>query len=287
MQLHIRHLTRYSYRRPVGLQPHRLILTPRSGHETIVRESSIDCTPVANIGWTQDVFANLIATATFGELTTELTIIAEAVVDQMSAQWPIFAIDPGAQYYPFAYSLDEVIDLGQLRQPDWLDPGTNSVGAWVKKFVPDCLTDTLCLLKTINAGVLDDVAYRIRDEEGTQTPRRTLDLGSGSCRDIAALFIEAVRHLGFGARAVSGYLYAPDAAIGDEGSTHAWAEVYLPMAGWIAFDPTHRRTGGANLVPVAVARANSQIMPVVGGYVGAAEDFASIVVSVRVSQVGA
>lgn len=130
--------------------------------------------------------------------------------------------------------------------------------------------------------MLRDVVYRIRDEEGTQSPAETLALKSGSCRDVAALFIEAVRHLGLGARAVSGYLYAPDVGVGDQGSTHAWAEVYLPSAGWIAFDPTHGRVGGANLVPVAVARSNRQIMPVTGGYIGAPEDFASLDVSVRV-----
>ena len=86
------------------------------------------------------------------------------------------------------------------------------------------------------------------------------------------------------ARAVSGYLFDSDAAAGDPGSTHAWAEVYLPAAGWIAFDPTHRRLGGASLIPVAVARSNKQIMPIAGGYVGAAEDFITMNVVVSVTQ---
>jgi transglutaminase-like putative cysteine protease len=86
------------------------------------------------------------------------------------------------------------------------------------------------------------------------------------------LFIEVVRHLGFGARAVSGYLYDPDMPAGHAGATHAWAEVYLPFAGWIAFDPTNRRVGGARLIPVAVGRRNQQIMPVSGGYFGTSAD---------------
>ncbi len=243
-------------------------------------------TPEADLAWTQDIFGNLIATAAFAEPTTELTIVAEALVDQRSAQWPTFMIDPSAHNYPFAYSLDEMIDLGQLHQPDWLDPGANIVGPLARKFVAGLATDTLSLLKDINAGVLGDIAYRVRDEEGTQSPAETLALRSGSCRDIAALFIEAVRHLGLGARAVSGYLYDPDSRLGDEGSTHAWAEVYLPGAGWIAFDPTHRRVGGANLIPVAVARSNRQIMPVAGGYLGAPEDFDTLHVSVKVGVTG-
>ena len=108
-------------------------------------------------------------------------------------------------------------------------------------------------------------------------------LASGSCRDIAALFIEAARCLGFGARAVSGYLFDPQANADDPGSTHAWAEVYLPGAGWIAFDPTHRRLGGASLIPVAVARSNRQIMPIAGGYVGTPEDFIGMDVAVKVT----
>src|SRR5690606_18824325 len=98
-------------------------------------------------------------------------------------------------------------------------------------------TDTLSLLKDLNNGVLGDILYRVRDEQGTQTPAETLTLKSGSCRDIAGLFIEAGRHLGFGARAVSGYLFDPEQQADDSGSTHAWAEIYLPGAGWIAFDP--------------------------------------------------
>jgi hypothetical protein len=187
-----------------------------------------------------------------------------------------------AHQYPFAYSLDDVIDLGALAQPDWLTPGGEAVGAWARDFVMTSGTDTLSLLKDLNAGLLDAVAYRMRDEEGTQTPSETLAEKGGSCRDIAALFIEAARHLNFGARAVSGYLVEDDQDHNDGGATHAWAEVYLPGAGWIAFDPTHRRVGGGSLIPVAFARANRQIMPVSGGYLGAAEDFASMEVIVRV-----
>jgi transglutaminase-like putative cysteine protease len=154
--------------------------------------------------------------------------------------------------------------------------------AWTRAFVRSMRTDTLSLLKDLNSGILGPVAYRVRDEEGTQTPLETLALASGSCRDIAALFIEAVRHLGLGARAVSGYLFDPQARADDLGSTHAWSEVYLPGAGWIAFDPTHRRLGGASLIPIATARNNRQIMPITGGYIGGPEDFVAMDVGVSV-----
>lgn len=284
MRLTIEHRTQYSYRSPVTLQPHRLMLSPRAGHELAILSRSLHCDPMADVVWTQDVFGNLIATANFRERAAALTIIGKAEVDLTAPEWPVFAIDPSAHTYPFTYSLDDLIDLGRLREPDWLDSGTGDIGPWARGFVAGPITDTLALLKDLNAGVTAGIAYRVRDEEGTQSPKETLDLASGSCRDIAALFIEAARHLGFGARAVSGYLYDPAATAQDSGSTHAWAEIYLPCAGWIAFDPTHRRMGGANLVPVAVARNNRQIMPVTGGYLGKPDDFVEMTVSVRVAK---
>jgi len=146
-------------------------------------------------------------------------------------------------------------------------------------------TDTLALLKDLSVGVSAQIAYQGREVEGTQTPIETLERGAGSCRDMALLFIEAARSLGFGARLVSGYLSnAGGALAGSEGdgSTHAWAEVYLPGAGWITFDPTNRGLGGANLIPVAVARDIHQVVPVSGGYTGSPDAFDRLTVQVSV-----
>lgn len=258
-------------------------MMPREGVGTAVISSSLRCEPQTELTWTYDVFGNLIATATFAEPTDQLIIMSEARLEHWAPEWPVYAIDPTAQTFPFAHSLDDVIDLGALAQPDWLTPGGDGVGSWARDFVMGAQTDSLSLLKDLNAGVLGLVAYRVREEAGTQSPAETLALRSGSCRDIAALFIEAARHLGFGARAVSGYLFDPTCASEDTRSTHAWAEVYLPGAGWIPFDPTHGRVGAGRLVPVAVARLNRQIMPVTGGYLGASEDFLDMEVSVVVN----
>jgi transglutaminase-like putative cysteine protease len=114
----------------------------------------------------------------------------------------------------------------------------------------------------------------------------SLNRGAGSCRDFAVLFAEAVRSLGLGARLVSGYLHDPDGGLVGStgtGTTHAWAEVYLPGAGWITFDPTNRSLGGANLVPVAVARDLGQAVPVSGTFAGDPEAFEGLTVDVEVS----
>jgi transglutaminase-like putative cysteine protease len=285
MQFDIRHRTTYRYARPVVLQPHRLILYPRSSHDLRLLAASLLCVPAAEFTWTQDVFGNLIATVNFTQMAAELVITGQGSVELYADEWPVFRIAPEAHSYPFDYSAEEKTDLGALRVPEDSRPNT-PLQSWAQGFVYGRRTDTLSLLKDINAGILGAVAYRIRDEEGTQTASETLQIASGSCRDIAALFIEVVRHLGFGARAVSGYLYDPDTPAGQAGATHAWAEVYLPHAGWIAFDPTNSRVGGARLIPVAVGRRNQQIMPVTGGYIGAPGDFIGMEVEVVVTPRG-
>lgn len=281
VRLSVQHRTTYRYARPVMLQPHRLMLCPRGGPELRVLDASLVCQPAAELAWTEDVFGNLAATATFAEPTAELVIASSLSVELTAEPWPVFRVAPHAHSFPFAYSPADLLDLGALLVSQAGVGGT--VAEWARRFVYSAPTDTLSLLKDLNTGVLSSIAYRTRDEEGTQAAAETLSLGSGSCRDLSALFVDAVRHLGFGARAVSGYLYDPDASEGDARSTHAWAEVYLPSAGWIAFDPTHRRVGGAGLIPLAVGRSNEQIMPVVGGYVGSPEDFVEMDVSVRVA----
>jgi transglutaminase-like putative cysteine protease len=281
MRLKIDHRTVYRYASPVTLQAQRLVITPRDGAELTTIARALHCEPQADFLWTVDVFGNQIATASFDHPTDTLMIASEVEIDHRASEWPVFTIDPGAHGYPFAYTLDDLVDLGALAQPDWLTAGADTVGAWARGFILGPQTDTLSLVKDLNAGILNSVAYRTRDEEGTQSPIETLTLGSGSCRDIAALFIEAVRHLGMGARAVSGYLVDLDQPADDAGSSHAWAEVYLPGAGWISFDPTHRRVGNGHLVPVAYARFNRQIMPVSGAYLGSPDAFRSMHVSVR------
>lgn len=282
MRLKIVHTTIYRYAREVGLNPHRLMLQPRGGPDLQVFQHDLRISPPAEVDWAQDVFGNAVATAPFGDRTSELAISSELLVEGPVDCWPVFQIPPRAQSYPFEYSADDVIDLGALRNPP---DAPGPVRAWAEGFILSRPTDTLSLLKDLNAGVLARVTYRPREEEGVQTGAETLALASGSCRDMAALFIEAARHLGFGARAASGYIFDAGTLGAQTDTTHAWAEVYLPETGWIAFDPTHGRVGAGGLITVAVARCNTQIMPVAGSYVGGPDDLLSM--SVHVSAVAA
>ncbi len=269
----------------MSLNPHRLILRPRESRELQLISHSLAVSPDAAIAWANDVSGNAVATASFTGKTNRLHIRSKVELNLSANPWPIFNIAASALTYPFFYSDDERADLGPLAIQQYLDP-MGRLRHWAKAFVRSVPTDTLELLKAISNGVAETLQYEVRESEGTQTPGASLDRGLGSCRDFAVLFVEAVRSLDMGARIVSGYLYDPQrSATGSEGlgSTHAWAEVYVPGAGWINFDPTNRSVGGFNLIPVAVARDITQLMPVAGSYAGAADAFEAMDVVVRVT----
>ena len=277
----ILHRTEYRYRQAVCLGPHRLMLRPRESHELRLVSSEIKTWPPATLSWAQDVFGNSIATASFGVESDTLVIESAVTLELTSTPWPIFPIAASAASYPFSYSAEERTDLGALLSLQYPD-SRGRLSTWAASFVRGNPTDTLALLKDLNVGVSATASYQAREDEGTQPPARTLDLGRGSCRDFAVLFVEAARALGFGARIVSGYIFTPAQPSG-VGTTHAWAEVFVPGAGWITFDPTNRSVGGANLIPVAVTRDIRQAMPVAGSFVGAANAFQGMSVEVRVT----
>jgi transglutaminase-like putative cysteine protease len=279
----IAHRTHYSYARPVAFSPHRLMLRPRENRELRVMAFDIITNPPSSLTWAQDVFGNAIATATFAAEADSLTISSIAKLELTGSAWPVFPIAASALNYPFQYSAGERADLGALLSPQYGDT-TGRLSVWTAGLVRSNPTDTLALLKDLNASVSAAVCYQAREEQGTQSPAHTLNVGRGSCRDMAILFVEAARVLGFGARIVSGYIFHPSQPPGD-GTTHAWAEVFVPGAGWITFDPTHRQLGGHNLIPVAVARDVPQATPVSGSYVGADNDLLRLTVTVRVTQV--
>ena len=134
MKLTIHHRTTYRYARPVVLQPHRMMLRPRSSHDVAVVASSLVCSPAVELDWTQDVFGNLIATGTFSEPTAELVITSELTVEQLAVAWPVFRIAPEAHSFPFQYSPDDLADLGALRIPEHGDP-EGQMEAWARAFV--------------------------------------------------------------------------------------------------------------------------------------------------------
>jgi transglutaminase-like putative cysteine protease len=250
----------------------------------------LNISPPASLCWHHDVFGNSIAVATFKDPSTELRIESNLLLETYSVQSPTFQIAPGAKNFPFKYSTDDRIDLGGMTNRQYAD-SNDRLGMWARGFVRGTKTDTAALLSDLNMGVGSWISYQSREAEGTQSPMETLDLGRGSCRDLAVLLIEAARTLGFGARVVTGYLYnsASDdrhaARIG-VGTTHAWADIYIPGSGWVAYDPTNGTIGGNDLIRVAVTRDIGQAVPIAGTFVGKSDCYLGMLVDVTVVRTG-
>jgi transglutaminase-like putative cysteine protease len=284
--LNVRHTTIYRYARPVRLGDHRLMLRPHDSHDLRLIQTSLNSSPAATLRWQYDVFGNSIAIASFAETAAELRIDSRLKLETYAVERPPFQITPEAVSYPFIYSADDRIDLGRMLERQHPDP-TDRLGAWARGFVRANPTDTLALLADLNAGVKATISYQSREAEGTQTPVETLNRGWGTCRDFAVLLIEAARTLGFGARIVTGYLYNPatdgrsKSAVG-AGTTHAWADIYVPGAGWIAYDPTNGTIGGRDLIRVGVTRDIAQAIPIAGSFVGRPGDYLGMSVDVSV-----
>jgi len=268
--LTVRHATTYRYSAPVTFGQHRLMLRPRDSHDLRLVGAELSLSPPGRIRWMHDVFGNSVALIDFEAPAPELYILSTLTIERYALARLDFSISPEAQDYPFMHSADERSDLGRLRERHYPDRG--EVEEWARQFILETPTNTFNLLATMNAAVRGSFTYNARDEEGTQTPVETLERKSGTCRDYALLFIEAARSLGFGARFVTGYLYDPALDGGDAvqgaGATHAWAEVYLPGAGWVEFDPTNGLIAGENLIRVAVTRDPTQAVPIGGSFAG-------------------
>jgi transglutaminase-like putative cysteine protease len=244
--------------------------------------------PHAEIRWLHDVFSNSVAVADFKEPSDILSFESIIVVDRYPFSGLEFPIEPYAQTIPFSYPSMEVADLGRTIERHYDDPGRR-VTEWTRRFLNTAngSTDTEDFLLAVTSAIRDQFSYVERTEPGVQTPTETLDLGSGTCRDYALFMMEAVRSVGLAARFITGYLYDPainedGSAVQGAGSTHAWVQVYLPGAGWVEFDPTNGSYGGHNLVPIAVARAPEQAVPVSGTYDGTPDDFIEMTVDVTV-----
>ena len=280
-RLKILHRTYYNFSAPVLLQPHRLLLRPREGPALHIESSSLELSPAAQLRWLRDAYDNSVAIATFAAPASQLAITSECVVQQFDETPLDFLVADDAVDYPFSYDADtrEVL-LPYLRATALEQP---TVDAWVRRYWQRGQpVQTYGLLSSLCTGIQQSLAYQAREQPGVQTPSETLARGMGSCRDFATLFMEAARHLGLAARFVSGYLHAP-ADDGRSGATHAWAEVYLPGAGWKGFDPTNGEIAGSRHIAVAVARRPEVVSPVTGAFFGAPG--ADLSVGVWVSEV--
>ncbi len=280
-RLRITHLTEYRYSSPVTLGPHQLLLRPREGHDVHIESSRLDISPQPQIKWHRDMFDNSVAVAIFVDSSDRLSIESEVVIEHYEEAPLDFLVADYAVNYPFLYTPEERFDLLPYEQPVYPNDQP-ALREWVSGFgFGHGPIETYAMLDRMNRALAGGLTYIIREEPGVQSPDQTLASRRGSCRDYAALFIEACRHLGLASRFVSGYLHAPATEEGNA-ATHAWAEVYLPGPGWKGFDPTIGEVTGSRHIAVAVARHPETVPPVAGTFVGPSESPPALIVNVQV-----
>lgn len=267
LRYRILHRTYYNFSGVATLQPHQLRLRPREDYSLRIESFNLQLTPAATLLWHRDAEGNSVAVATFDQPTRQLAIESESIVQQYNESPLDFMVAEYALAYPFSYTCDDQVLLAPYRIADRV-PADNLMAQWVGNFwragEP---IQSYSLMNQMNDYIHKTFTYQVREEPGVQSAEQTLQCGTGSCRDFALLYMEAAKYLGLAARFVSGYLYDPNSTVA--GATHAWAEVYLPGAGWLGFDPTIGSIVGTDHIPVAVARLAESVPPVAGSFVGA------------------
>jgi transglutaminase-like putative cysteine protease len=272
----LEHRTTYKFDRPIAIGPHVIRLRPAPHGRTPIETYSLTIAPDDHfINWQQDPFGNYLARVVFPSKASELDITVGLVADMGVINPFDFFIEDYAERYPFSYPAELAADLKPYLEnaPSALGP---ALDAWLAGLPPLNVDGqpTVPFLSDLNAAVNRDVAYSVRMEAGVQTPDQTLTRAIGSCRDSAWLLVTALRHFGLAARFVSGYLVqlaadqkpidGPSGPTSDFTDLHAWAEVYIPGAGWIGLDPTSALYAGEGHIPLAATPQPSSSAAITG-----------------------
>ncbi|MDB5630061.1 MAG: transglutaminase-like [Tardiphaga sp.] len=276
----LHHVTHYKYDRPVVLSPQTVRLRPAPHTRTPIPAYSLKVTPAKHfVNWQQDPQGNWLARYVFPEPATEFKIEVDFTAEMTVINPFDFFVEPYAETFPFAYPDELRLELEPYLHTVPVEPRFAEYLAAIPRQAPS----TVNFLVDLNAKLRTIVNYIIRMEPGIQTPEQTLANRSGSCRDSAWLLIQAMRHLGLAARFVSGYLIqlrpdidplqGPREVENDFTDLHAWAEVYIPGAGWIGFDATSGMLTGEGHIPVAATPHYSSAAPISGAVGFAHVDF--------------
>ena len=272
IRLAIEHRTVYRYDRPVQLGPHAVRLRPAPHCRTPILAYSLEVAPPEHfVNWQQDPFGNYVARFVFQKPTRELAVTVDLVAEMTVINPFDFFVDEDARAWPFRYEPSLASDLAPYLAGNGA-PGP-LLEAWLRA-VPRGEVPVTDFLIELNRRVRDDVGYSVRMEAGVQTPEETLRTAVGSCRDSAWLLVQILRRLGIAARFTSGYLVQlvedrqddqePVSLNSDFTDLHAWAEAYIPGAGWIGLDPTSGLLAGEGHIPLACTASPSSAAPVTG-----------------------
>ncbi|EGB16328.1 transglutaminase domain-containing protein [Pseudodesulfovibrio mercurii] len=264
MRFTLRHLTRYAYSRPVFLEPHTFRLTPRQDacQRVLAHELRINPAPAGRFEGT-DAEGNPFVQAWFDGLTETLTVEALTTAETLRANPFGFLLDDAACRVPPAFAPAEERALAPCLRTDAAD---DAVAALTGSLLDRSDGRGLDFLLELNAWIFGNVAKVIRREPGILAPATVCRERRGACRDSAVLFIACCRRAGIPARFVSGYQSGDDAQ--DKRDLHAWAEAYLPGAGWLGLDPTHGLLTADRHLALAASHDPAQTAPAQGAFRG-------------------
>ena len=270
----LEHRTSYRYDRLVNLSAHEIRLRPAPHCRTPILGYSLRVLPAQHfVNWQQDPYGNFVARVVFPERTDHLDVTVDLTADLSIVNPFDFFIEPSAETFPFRYAPEQARELAPFLE---VAPPGERVAAWIERFrnALPAGTPTVNMLVELNRKLKEDVAYLVRMEPGVQAPEETLEKASGSCRDSGWLLVEILRHLGIAARFASGYLIqlvadvkpldGPAGTDRDFTDLHAWAEAYVPGAGWIGLDPTSGLLAGEGHIPLACTALPGSAAPITG-----------------------
>jgi len=268
------HRTSYRFDRHVAIGPHEIRLRPAPHCRTPILSYSLNVVPEQHfLNWQQDPYGNWVARLVFPERADAIEIEVDLIADLTVINPFDFFVEPYAEKFPFTYAPALAKELIPFLETA---PLGARLTAWLEDFrktiVPD--ENPVLLLVRLNQLLQRQIKYLVRMQPGVQTPEETLINASGSCRDTGWLLVQIMRHLGLAARFASGYLVQLVADIkaldGPSGTTkdftdlHAWAEAFIPGAGWIGFDPTSGLLAGEGHIPLACTADPGNAAPVIG-----------------------
>lgn len=271
MKVSLLHRTKYSYGRPVSVGTQTVRLRPAQQNRTRIDSFSLEVAPASRlVSWQKDPYGNATAQIILLEKTDTLELTVQ-VTAHLEPYNPFdFSLEPSAQSWPFAYRPVEFHNVGPYLERALMGPEFSHFLGKVDR----TNVQTIDFLVHLNQLVYSTLAYETRLEEGVQTPEQTLSLNRGSCRDSAWLLVQLCRQLGLAARFVSGYLVelAPAAQqvqgeanlIKDSMALHAWADVYVPGAGWVGLDATSGLFTAEGHIPLAWAPTPEGAAPIEG-----------------------